>query len=310
VKKSWPILFLIAALLSACSPKQEKQQTVFSEPVYSKQYRQGSATVILSLSETNVPVAGQIRMMLDVHVAPNTEVSVPDPGSFIEPFRVADGYAEPVQSLPNGKQLYRRVWQLNPGPAGDTIFQPLEILAGSDSIQTEPIRIHVESILPAGFDALEIKDLAVPIERLPEQEQKRRSIYTVLGVLLALGLIPFILRLRKRPKVEIILLPNEIAFQALENLPEDPIQKIHELNRILRTYCEARFQVPMVGKTLSEIISKLPKPVLLGQRHALEKYLKASEQARFSHNVPLGFPEEMESYVREFIRINKVARCD
>ncbi|MDF7806525.1 hypothetical protein P4E94_03680 [Pontiellaceae bacterium B12219] len=309
MKTFGPILLITALLFSACSPKPEKQHTAFSEPVYSKQYRHGTATVILSLSETNIPVAGQIRMMLDVHTPPNTEISVPDLGSFIDSFRVADGYAEPLQSLPNGKQLYRRVWQLNPGPAGDCIFQPLEIIAGADSVQTEPIRIHVESILPDGFDALEIKDIAAPVELLPEQKKTRHTVYTALGILLALLLIPFIFR-RKRPKPEIVLLPHEIALQSLENLPEDPIERIHELNRILRLFCEARFQVPTLGKTLDEIIEKLPKPILLGQRYPLEKYLTASDQARFSHAFPPEFSEEMERYIRKFIHKNKVDPCD
>jgi hypothetical protein len=186
----------------------------------------------------------------------------------------------------------------------------LVIQAGEDSIQTEPITIHVESILPSGFDTLEIKDIAAPVELLPEQEKTRHSIYTVLGVLLALIIVPLLFRFRKSPKPEIILLPHEIAFQSLENLPNDPLEKIHELNRILRAFCEARFLVPTIGKTIDEIIRKLPKPVLLGQRYLLEQYLNASEQARFSHKFPPDFSEEMEAYVRKFIKKNKEDPCD
>lgn len=297
-----PIL-LIASILAGCS-KQPASVETFSEPVYSQQYRQGSATVIVSLSETNIPTAGKIRMLLDVHAPLDADVILPDLGTLIEPFQVADGYAEPIQRLPNGKQLHRRAWVLTPGLAGETIFQPLEIYAGADRIKTAPMSIGVESLLPAGIDTFEIKDIAAPIEILPEQEKKRRSIYTALGVLLALGLIPFLIRLTKRTKEESLIPAHESAFQSLEKLPEDPVEKIHELNRILRAYYQARFNIPMVGKTVVEML-----PIL--EDDEMIRFLESCEEIRFSNKVPTGFADQSEQFVRGFIeRTMEVPPCD
>ena len=304
-----PIL-LLTGILAGCSKKNDQQQS-FSEPVYSKQYRHHSTTVIITLSETNLPTSGSIQLMIDVHVPAGIGVIFPELGNFIHPFSEADGYAEPIQPLPNGKRLHRRVWKLTPGLSGDHTFQSMEILAGPNTIKTDPINIHIESLLPIGIDSFEIKDIAAPSALLPE-EQHRHQLIQILSVsagaliFLALG----ILLIRRRPQPEIPLSPHETAWRALENLPEDELEKIRALHTILLQFIGAYLNVPTAGKTLNEIISKLPRPVLLGQRHPLEDHLNASEQTRFSHKISAGFSAELEQYIRNFIQKNPEVPCD
>lgn len=303
------ILSLFVAIIG-CSKQPASVETV-SEPVYSKQYRQHSTTAIVMLSETNIPTSGSIQLIIDVHAPAGMEVLLPEPGNFIYPFSVADGYTEPIQTLSNGKRLHRRVWKLTPGLSGDHIFQPLEILAGPEILKTDPINIHVESLLPAGTDSLAIKDIAAPMALLPEEQQRVQLIRILSGTAGALVLLMLgILLSRRRPKPEIPLNPHEVAWQALEDLPADDLERIQALNTILLQFIEAYLNVPTVGKTRNEIISKLPRPILLGQRYPLEDYLTASEAARFSHKVPPDFSENLEYYIREFIQKNKEAACD
>ncbi|QBG48425.1 hypothetical protein EGM51_13855 [Verrucomicrobia bacterium S94] len=290
MKKILPICTL---LLFGCSEKQTDTQP-YSEPVYSKQYRNHSMTAIISLSETNIPSSGKITLMLEMHVPAGTEPSFPNIGSQIDPFSLGEGYTEPVQTLPNGKQLYRRVWQLLPALPGKTELQPLELSAGTNSITTEPIRIEVTSLIPEGTEKLEIRDIADPIELLPAQEKKRRSIYTAVGALFTLGLIPFIIYLLRKPKTVAVVLPHEAAFQALENLPENPVERIHELNRIFRTYHEARVGIPMVGKTVVELSAVL-------EDHKIISFLERCDDIRFSNKVPDGFIAEAAQFVRSHV---------
>lgn len=303
------ILSLVVAMIG-CSKHPATVETI-SEPLYSKQYRQHSTTAIVMLSETNIPTSGSIQLIIDVHAPAGMEVHLPEPENCIHPFSVADGYTEPTQTLPNGKRLHRRVWKLTPGLSGDHMFQPLEILVGPEILKTDPIKIHVESLLPAGTDALEIKDIAAPIALLPEEQQRVQLIRILSGTAGALVLLMLVVLLsRRRPKPEIPLNPHEAAWRALEDLPADELEKIQALNTILLQFIEAYLNVPTIGKTRNEIISKLPRAVLLGQRYPLEDYLTASEAVRFSHKVPPDFSKKLEHYIREFIQKNKEAACD
>lgn len=284
---------IIALILFGCSEKVVETSS-FSEPAYSKQFREDSLTVIVSLSETNIPSSGKITAMIDVHIPDGVEPAVPSMGNFISPFTVGDSYTEPLQTLPNGKKLHRRVWILLPSLPGETIFQSLEVSAGVESIKTEPISIKVTSLIPEGTEELAIRDIAAPIELLPAQEKKRRSIYTALGALLILGLIPFVIYLLRKPKIETLVLPHETAFQSLENLPGDSVERIHELNHIFRAYHEARFRFPMIGKTVVELSVVLEDTEIIS-------FLERCDNIRFSNKVPEGFAQEAEQFVRSYV---------
>jgi len=305
---SWCILSLFAAI-SGCTDKTSEQQ-IISESVYSKQYRQKSAIVIVSLSETNISTAGTIQLMLDIHARANTEVVVPEIEPCIEPFTVANHYAEPVQTLPSGKLLHRRVWTLFPSLPGAYSFQPLEVLAGSTSIKTAPVQVGVTSLLSPNIEHFEIKDIAASVDLLPEEKQHNQR-WLVLSGIVGIGFIlRIIVRLTRRPKKTVLLSPAETAFQAMENLPQDELQRIQALTAILLVFIEGRLNVPTTGKTISEIIPHLPKDILLGRREPLETILTTSEQIRFSNKIPFGFSVELQEYVRSFVETMKEVPCD
>ncbi|MCF7816828.1 MAG: BatD family protein [Kiritimatiellales bacterium] len=295
-------LFLL--LLCGCSQDAVKPAAAL-EPVLSHQYRQDSVTVIVSVSETNIATTGQVQLALDVQAPPGTAVVFPEVENAVEPFTLSGSWSEPQQTLPNGKILYRSVWQLVPNLPGETVFQPLEIIAGTATVKTDPITVSVRSVLPEGLDSLEIKDIAAPATVLPEQQQKEHLWFILLGSSIAMATLLALVRRRRNTKAIIVLSPRETAFQALANLPDDPIARIHELDRILREYLELRFGLPMAGKTTEEIIPVIPHYPLLGRRLTLEAFLTTSERVRFSHRMPDGFLEKSERYIRQFIEETK-----
>lgn len=255
----------------------------------------------VSLSKTNIPTSGSIQLVLDVHAPVGCEVVFPEIGSAVAPFAISDGYAEPLQTLPNGKQRHRRVWTLVPALPGETVFQALEIRAGTTHLATDPVAITTTSVLPPDLDVFELKDIAAPILPLPEQARRRKLWFVLLAGATAAMLATLVVLRIQRPKPTIVLPPHEIAFQALENLPEDPLEKIQALTDILIAYVGDRFQLQTSGKTIPEIIPLLPRKTLLGRRYKLETHLLASEQIRFSNQVPAGFAEGFEDYIRGFI---------
>jgi hypothetical protein len=261
--------------------------------------------VIVSLSDTNLASSGKIRLSVDVHAPPGAEVIIPEIEPLIEPFRVAGGYAEPVQTLPNGKQLHRRTWILLPDLPGSTLFQPLVITAGSTAIQTEPVTVSVTSVLPEGLEELEIRDLAGPAVLLPG-DRERRKLWLLLAAALAGAGGAFLMARRIRRREDALPpAPHEMALEALQTLPDPPPERIHELNRILRVYLEARFDLPAVGKTSQEILG-YDTPALDAD---IARFLEAGEAFRFSHRVPEGFAGEAEEGIRRFIEQTREMPC-
>jgi hypothetical protein len=299
-------------LLGGCSREVTKDSNLDGEPVLSRPYRQGSVLAILSVSQTNLASTGQIRLILDVQTPAETEVIFPEIGSQIKSFSVSESYSEPLQPLPNGKILHRRVWKLVPELPGKVIFQPLEIAAGSALIHTDPLSITVRSILPEGIDCFEIKDITAPAPLLYGQQKSHRLGWILGGIGGGLVLAIFFVTRTRRPQKSSERSPSEAAFQALENLPEDALNRIHRLSEILLAFLGGRFQLPTLGKTVNEIMPLLPKTILLGRRHKLEAFLSEAEQIRFSNRVPPGFAADYEAYVHDFVDEMKEeeAPCD
>lgn len=296
--------FAASFLLCSCSKKESSPSSV-ADPALFRQYRKDSATVIVSVSKTNITTSGSIRLMLDIHAPEKADVVSPEIDALIEPFSIAKYYFEPPQTLPNGKILHRTVWHLVPGLPGTVIFPPLEIFVGTTLIKTQPISIEVCSVLPEGLDVFEIKDISAPVIRLPEQIYQHRLWKVLTGTTIALVCILFGIRRRRNPKQLIEASPYDTAIQALENLPTDPVPRIHELNYILRKYIEPRFGLPMIGKTTAEILPVLRNTELQGLTPKLMSFLETGEQVRFSNRVPSGFTAEAEQFVHEFVESTK-----
>lgn len=258
--------------------------------------------MVVSLSETNILSSGSIQLMLDVHAPAGNEVVFPEVGISVAPFAISDGYTEPPQTLPNGKQRHRRVWTLVPALPGKTVFQSLEIHAGAATLLTEPIAVSVSSLLPPGLDVFEIKDIAAPAPLLPEQAKRQRLWKILFAATMIMALPVLLIRRVRKPAPIPVLPPHEAAFLALEKLPEDPLEKTQALTEILVAYIGRRFRFSTGGKTIPEIIPFLPKKILLGRRYKLEKYLAASEQVRFSNRISDGFAGEFERYVHGFVK--------
>ncbi len=307
-----PILLslVVLPLLSGCF-KDTTQQKASSEPVLIQQYRQGSMPVPVSLSETNLPSSETLQLTLDVHAPAGSTVVFPEIASAVAPFRISAGYTEPLQILPNGKQLNRRVWMLVPALPGKTIFHPLEIRAGTLCIVTKPLVVFVSSLLPPGLDVFEIKEISAPIPLLPEQAQQRRLWKLLLSGIMAGVLLVVVIRRTQRPKLILIRPPHEIAFMALENLPEEPTARIHALNHLLREYIETRFNLPLLRKTTQEILPLLENTNIKGLSPALIQFIETGERFRFSNQIPKGFIEDSQQIVGKFIEATKkVAVCD
>jgi len=293
-----PLLCMIGILLlNGCSGESDKKPPEPNDPTVSRLYREGPLTVVLSVSETNIPASGSVELILSVQAPEGTDVAFPETEYPDGPFLLADRYDAAAQALANGKQLHRRTWILVPVRAGSAALQPLEIRADSFVIKTEPVAVQVVSLLPPDLDALVIRDIAAPVLLLPGQ-QRLRQYGLIAGTTLFLLLLLFLLIHRTgRPLPVEIPAPHDAALQALAALPDDPAARVHELSRILKQYIEGRHHVPATAKTAGELVRLLNAPHFT----ELLPFITAAEQMRFSNRVTASFAADAERLIRSFI---------
>ncbi|HEY5654078.1 MAG TPA: hypothetical protein VIR63_06910 [Pontiella sp.] len=265
--------------------------------------------VIFSLSETNIPFHESIQLILDVHVTKGTEVNLPDIEDQIHFLEITDTYTEPPQNLPNGKFLHRHVWELIPTISGMASIGPIKIHIGTTSVVTDFVEVQITSQLPEHLTHFEIRDIVEADECLSIDQNKQNYWIAAAGIALSLLLFSLKFRQIRKTKSAPSLTPYEAALQALKQLPENPTERIHGLNRILRNYLEDQFLYPAPGKPLTEIILDLNKTMLNFDINIIP-YLEAGEQIRFSNTASEEFAEEMEQTIRSFIEQSRENACD
>lgn len=300
-----PFLLVAVLFLFGCGRK-ERSPDPQSEPAYTRQYRNGPATLIASLSETNLPAWRRLYLQLDVHAQNGSSVEFPDLEMQLEAFTVLDAYTEPPQLLPNGRQLFRKTWVLAPSTAGKTTLPAMEATAGGITLHTESISMDVTSMLPPDATKLEIRDIAPPIAALPQQEKQRKAWIIAVSLFIGMALAYLLAKTLKRKRATEQPTAHETAEAALRDLPEDPVQCIHAVASILKTYLEQRHGLPLAGKTVDECIPLLPER----RRDELADFLKTSEQVRFSNKVPDGYVDEAIQLVRDYVQETKEEACD
>ena len=283
-------------LLNGCSEKP-LDPAASKDPELSHLYRNGPMTVALSVSETNIFTSGRVQLILGVQAPEGADVAFPEIERPDSPFLLADSYVDPVQTLPNGKQLHRRTWDLVPAYSGRITLQSFEIQAGSLIIKTDPVAVRVLSLLPQDLNELVIRDIAAPVSLLPEQQRMRQYGLVAGGALFILFLLFLLARFIRRPIPIQVPSPHEAALRALETLPVEPAACVHELNRILKAYLETRHHLPAAGKTASELAPLLESPHFA----ELAEFLTTAEHIRFSSRVTASFAGEAALLIRSYI---------
>lgn len=289
------LLSALLLVLAGCG--RQEVSSAEHAPQFSRQYRQGSMTVGYSISETNMASSGEIQLMLTVQAPRGADVVFPDIGKQVESFLVSGSRAEPMQNLTDGQCLLRQVWELVPAQAGNAVVPPLEVIAGVPSIKTDPVSIWIASILPPDLETFEIKDIAAPVSMLSEQERQRRLWLIVLGVTVGAVVVGAGLRLYWKFKIDCTVSPRAAALQALDALEvqnPEPVPFVHELSRILRNYLNARFHIPALESTSSELAPMLDNPELV-------RFLAECDDIKFAHVVIHDFIPVAVGFVRSYI---------
>lgn len=157
-------------------------------------------------------------------------------------------------------------------------------------LATEPMTIHVTSVLPENADPKEFRDIKGALDLLPTPP--RWPLYTALGVsLVGVGLLAawaiVVLRRRRAPE----LTPGERAIKALDALESEGLPakaQVHafhvRLTDVVRGYIEGRFAIRAPELTTQEFLRESSRSQVLSERHQalLASLLTSADMVKFA----------------------------
>jgi len=276
--------------------------------------------VSAQLDTSTIALGDQTTLRLRADMPAGTSVRFPqlaDTLSAKVPI-VAAGTTDTVQTAP-GQQSVTQAYLITSFDAGMQVIPEFEITVGDSAYRTEALPLQVETVAVDTTKAIyDIKQpLDVSYSWLDWLRDNLLWVALGLGVLVAAGVLWFVLKKRKKkpvpPPAEIApdISPHELALGKLQALrdrklwQQGAVKPYHsELSDILRDFLERRYRIPAMEQTTDEIFTALAAtdmPEL--QKSRLRQVLTLADLVKFAREQPL--PADNEQSMEQAIAFVK-----
>jgi hypothetical protein len=309
------VVALAAGALTGCGEDVEDEGS--EQFAIDKHYQYGDAGLTLKVSRDRLTVADSLDLVLEATAPEQEKIRFPAIDDKLGEFRVASRGSRGPRLVAEGRIIERRSYRLEPFLAGEYTIPAMTVRFESapgdgevEVIESEPLTIHVESVLPASEQQPDIKEIQPPVE-LPGPGW---LLYGGVGLaLLALALGVYVWWRRRRPAKppEPPPLPHEVAYRELDALlAADLVRQGRaklfylRLSNILRRYIEERFGLRAPERTTEEFLVDLRSSEEFEARHKdlLRDFLRHCDMVKFAEHQPTN--EEIDRAVescRRFI---------
>ena len=286
--------FLLLAAILALAACGDRGAGGPEEFAVERAYESGDASLTVKASKDVITVADRLKLVLELTAPEGEAVAFPTPPEKLGEFTViGTNDADPVL-VEGARILHRRAYELDPFLPGEYEIPSLTVQIGQDrQIETAPITIQVDSVLPAAGETPDIKDIRPPLS-LPGFAP---WVYAVAA--LALAAVAFGAwwwrRRRKAEQEKPPPLPHEVALRRLRELMDEDLiakgewkQFYLRVSSILRYYIEDRFGLRAPERTTEEFLHDLrEEQALTGpQKALLRKFLQHCDMVKFAEYTP------------------------
>lgn len=227
-------------------------------------YRRGPVSFRVALSGDDITIAENVTMLLEVRAREGYTAELPRFGEKLEQFGIVD-YETGRPELRGDTVVTRRTYELEPFLSGDYSIPPMTVHFRAEgdtlihAVESDTLRVRVNSILPDDLTELEIRDIAGPAE-IPADYTKA-AVIAAIAAAAAAGLFLLWRRRRVRPLEARRISAHETAYEALEmllarGLVEEKRYRefTAEVADILRRYIEDRFGLRAPERTTEEFL--------------------------------------------------------
>ncbi|MCB1098901.1 MAG: hypothetical protein KDN22_25230 [Verrucomicrobiae bacterium] len=308
-----PVALAICAIVSSCSEHREGTAEVGKkfEGIEQKQER-GPLQVIVRVSPKEPTIADKIELALEVTVDEDYAVDMPTFGEKLEQFGIRD-FSESQPKLVDGNRMQTvRTYELEPFLSGDYEIPPMKFSFARKStspdavadaseehtLETEPLKLTVRSLLDENKASLVIHEIAPPVSL--EKPGIAGLGAKIGGGIAALALIAgaaiWLVRRKKKEVFTPLPVPaHELAFQQLEQLVADDLPRKGEIKMfyqrisdILRRYIENRFGLHAPEQTTEEFLAELRSSPKLPPVYqvSLREFLQHCDLVKFADHSP------------------------
>lgn len=316
---------LLLVACAACS-RTPPAATQPSKPV-SQVVESGPVKLTVSVPRDEVIVGDKFPFTVDVIAEPGVTVMMPVIKESLDKFEVSDARTPP--DIPDGaKRRWTHTYNLRTLETGELQIPPLTLKFGDgrnakpgeitpidNELTTEPVFIHVASLMTGEFDPTNFRDIKgaveVPLDRSSMFWRIALGSVIVLGTLAALWLM-----WRRRAAAPVFVPPplppdvwasRELDRLAAENLVArgDFHGFFYRLSLIARQYIERRFGIMAAEQTTDEFLREVrTNPVLNDdQRTLLSRFLRLADMVKFAKLQPQpGESEEVFAAARNFVQ--------
>lgn len=257
----------------------------------------GPVSASVAVNRSNITVGDPFQLTVEVSYSRDRVVEMPGPDIPLGAFELLAHHYSPLSEGDQDQVVARSIYTLTAFSTGEFEIPPItlsyrKIENGEEgSITTEPVKVTVESVLPA--DAEDIEDIKPPWE-IPRNWLSLILACASAVVLMTLALIIWQRRRRSvqggGPPDTPALPPHIEALKALNRLSNaglldrGEVVRYHvEVSEIMRRYFAGRFDIDALEMTSQQLLQNLPPEVVLS---GPQKLLSQSDLVKFAKFMP------------------------
>ncbi len=208
--------------------------------------------------------------------------------------------------------------------SGFFVIPPFRFVLNSDTLETEPLLVEVQTIQ---VDSTQLADIKQPLDvDYSFMDWLKDNWKWIVGIAAILSVISYLIYYfsKKKPipvfieeKPKPLLPAHTIALQKLDKLKEkklwqnDKVKQYHiELSEIVREYLENRFYISALEQTTYEIFQNIRSFQMNDEaKEKLKQLLTISDLVKFAKEWPLATENETcMNYAYEFIEKTKLIK--
>jgi len=236
-------------------------------------------TLSATVSKSSVQVAESLSLELTVTAPQGAQIALPPVGRALGEFDVID-YRD-VEDLPAANDTTLRVWTrhytLETITTGDLEIPAIEVRAvengTTQTLTTEPVLIHVASVLEGRADPTQFRDIRSVVDvEVPAPVASSNWVWWTVGgvVLLSLCAGLFLVTTRRHTWLTPVTWAQHELDQLrtlVEEEGENTTDACNELTSIVRRYLEMQFELSAPQRTSKELLDAIENRELLSAKH-------------------------------------------